>query len=81
MAQYKREHFLTKSESRAYDEDHEPGTQAPFGGVYRCMGCDLEIGIGSRQMLPMHYHHTHTPEQGLIQWRLIVWPIIIRRNH
>ena len=32
-----------------------------------------EIGFAGDTTLPRQDHHTHTPLQGAIRWRLIVW--------
>jgi hypothetical protein len=35
--------------------------------------CHREIGFAGGTTLPRQDHHTHTPLQGAIRWRLIVW--------
>ena len=75
MAWYKYGNYLTQytESGNAYDIDHEPGTSAPFAGIYRCMGCHREIGIALGHTLPPQGHHQHAPAQGRIRWRLIVY--------
>jgi hypothetical protein len=73
MAVYKHSNYLQQSQDASFDQDHQPGTPAPHAGIYRCMGCNREIGIASGHILPPQTHHTHTPQQGTIRWRLIVW--------
>ncbi len=73
MALYKHIQYLQSSNDSAFDRDHQPGTLAPFAGVYRCMGCHREIGIASGHVLPPQNHHSHTQQQGTIRWRLIVY--------
>jgi hypothetical protein len=73
VAIYKYLHYLTHSQEEAYEVDHRPGDAAPFAGIYRCMGCHTEEPVGERQPLPPHNHHPHTPTQGAIRWRLIVY--------
>lgn len=73
MATYKKANYLQVSTTQAFDEDHVPGAPAPYPGIYRCMGCQREIGIASRHVLPAQSHHAHTPGQGTIRWRLIVY--------
>ena len=73
MAWYKDERYLKKSPGDAYDHDYQPGVAAPNAGIYRCMGCGREIAIASGHILPPQNHHTHSPQQGAIRWRLIVY--------
>ena len=73
MALYKVGGYLGTSDDVAFDKDHNPGIQAPHAGIYRCMGCHMEIGIAYGHTLPPQGHHTHTTGQGSIRWRLIVW--------
>jgi hypothetical protein len=73
MAWYKNEHYLQKSNGDAYDYEYEPGVAAPHAGIYRCMGCHREVGIAQGHILPPQSHHQHSPSQGKIRWRLIVY--------
>ena len=73
MALYKEEKYLQKTTDTAFDNDHSPGNAAPLAGIYRCMGCHREIGIAQGHTLPPQSDHSHTPAQGHIRWRLIVW--------
>jgi hypothetical protein len=73
MAAYKEAKYLVQNTDNSFDQDHNPGVAAPFAGIYRCMGCHREIGIASGHILPPQSHHTHTPAQGHISWRMIVW--------
>jgi hypothetical protein len=72
MASYKNGNYLVQNNDGAFDLDHSPGAAA-FAGIYRCMGCHREIGIASGHVLPPQGHHSHTPAQGHIRWRLIVF--------
>lgn len=72
MALYKYNQFLQQSAHDAFDQLHEPGTQAPYPGVYRCHACGDEISIAGGHVLPPQNHHQHKPGLGRIQWRLIV---------
>ena len=49
MALYKHREFLSQIDSGAFNEDHEPGSNTPFAGIYRCVGCGREIGIADGQ--------------------------------
>jgi hypothetical protein len=73
MATYKDERYLKKVDHSAFDKDLAPGADAPFAGIYRCVGCGWEIGIATTHKLPPQNHHEHTSAQGPIKWRLIVY--------
>jgi len=72
MALYKYDVFMEKSNDEAFDKLRNPGTEAPWPGIYRCHGCGHEIGIASGHVLPSQNHHVHIPGAGPIQWRLVV---------
>jgi hypothetical protein len=73
MAVYKEKNYLGQNDDSAFDRDYSIGDQAPLAGIYRCMGCHMEIGFAGGTTLPRQDPHTHTPLQGAIRWRLIVW--------
>lgn len=73
MATYKEVSYLGQNNSTEFDNDHQPGIPAPHAGIYRCMGCHREIGTAAGHILPPQTHHAHTPQQGAIRWRLIVY--------
>lgn len=73
MALYKNSNFVVQVQDAAFDKDQSPGTTAPHAGIYRCMGCHREIAIAEAHILPPQNHHTHTPAQGHIRWRLAVY--------
>jgi hypothetical protein len=73
VARYQDNKYLTHQSSDAFDKEHRPSDSAPFAGIYRCMGCGREIGIAYNHVLPPQNHHEHTPQQGAIRWRLIVF--------
>ena len=73
MASYKYSQWLTKDESEAFDQTHNPGNYAPFAGIYRCTGCGREIGTAENHVLPPQNHHAHAPQQGPILWQLAVF--------
>ena len=73
MAMYNYDEFLTRSQDRAFDGESAPGTAAPYSGIYRCSGCGREVASNSPQPLPPQNHHQHSPYQGAIRWRLIVY--------
>ena len=78
MAEYKYGNFLTQTNNVAYDLLHNPGTIAPYSGIYRCPRCGHEITAVSGYPLPPQNHHQHTPMQGAIVWQLIVAHGVIR---
>lgn len=73
MALYQEENFVKKTEDGEFDKIYDPGTEAPFAGIYRCVGCGREIGIAQGHKLPPQNHHEHAPAQGKIRWQLIVY--------
>jgi hypothetical protein len=73
VATYQEAKYLTHVTNEAFDQNHPPGSAAPFAGIYRCMGCGWEIGIAHGHILPPQNHHEHTVQQGSIRWRLIVY--------
>lgn len=75
MAIYKDGSRLTQTQDAAFDADHNPGIAAPHAGIYRCTGCDHEIGIAAGHTLPSQGHSQHGPNQGPIRWRLLVYAV------
>ncbi len=73
MAQYKYQQYLNHSNHSAYDALHSPGSNCPDSGIYRCEGCGHEIASNKNNPLPPQNHHQHSPAQGTIRWRLIVF--------
>ena len=73
MAWYKYADYLKKSTGDAYDQELNPGVEAPHAGVYRCWGCGREIAIAQGHRLPPQNHHQHTTGEGHIRWRLLVY--------
>jgi hypothetical protein len=75
MAIYKYQQYLNQSTHNAFDSIHSPGAPVPFSGVYRCEGCNKEVAANEGQPLPPQNHHQHTPQQGTIRWRLVVYAV------
>jgi hypothetical protein len=73
MAMYKHLVYLQAVQDAVFDQVHQPGFAAPLSGIYRCEGCGLEVASNQGQPLPPQNHHQHTPQQGPIRWRLIVF--------
>ena len=71
MAEYKDALRVDNSSSIDFDRSHSPGIEAPFAGIYRCVGCDDEIGIAAGHRLPPQNHHQHTSSLK-VEWRLLV---------
>lgn len=62
-----------KSGSLEFDTLHDPNSEAPFPGIYRCQECGLEIAsVGSALLPSSSLDHHHNTEHGPIKWRLIV---------
>ena len=72
VAQYKYAHFLKTNSNDVFDALHEPGSSAPFAGIYRCASCGKEVVSVQGSPLPPQNHHQHQPSQGVIRWQLIV---------
>ncbi|MGL9623952.1 hypothetical protein QRQ56_39015 [Bradyrhizobium sp. U531] len=66
MATYKNGNYLQQSTLEAFDQDHGPGAAAPYGGIYRYIGCHREIDTAASHVMPPPGHHAHTPAQGSI---------------
>jgi hypothetical protein len=73
MAQYKFDKYLNKSDHAGYDKLYNPGDICQNSGIYRCESCGDEIASNKNNPLPPQNHHQHAPNQGRIQWRLIVF--------
>jgi hypothetical protein len=73
VASYKYNHYLVQNNDDAFDAEHKPGMDAPFSGIYRCMGCGSEVASNERQSLPPQNHHQHSAQQGPIRWKLILY--------
>jgi hypothetical protein len=73
MAYYKNWTFIEKMSTPDFDQEHAPGTPAPFPGIYRCAGCGTEVPSFRQQPLPESTHHQHERKQGDIAWRMIVF--------
>jgi len=73
MALYKYDTYLEKNDAAVFDEIRKPGEDAPLSGIYRCMGCQKEVASNEHQPLPPQNDHQHTPAQGSIRWKLIVY--------
>lgn len=72
MAQYKDREFVSQSTDIAFDIRHRPGAQVENPGIYRCTGCCDEIMAGRGARLPENGHRPHAPDEGKIEWRLLV---------
>lgn len=75
MALYKNGNSLAKSEDKAFDQTHTPGTAAPHPGIYQCTNCGDEIAIAGGHTLPPQNHRQHAPNSGPISWKLLVYPV------
>jgi hypothetical protein len=70
MPLYKRLDEFVYSNHTAFDVVHNPGQNAPFSGIYRCVICGWEEVSVANTTLPPQNHHVHAPGRGQIQWRL-----------
>lgn len=72
MAIYGSNQFLYKDQGRAdeFKALHNPGTKAPFPGIYRCAACGFEVVSEKDKPLPPqdNWHRHEAP----ILWLLLV---------
>jgi len=73
MALYKYPQYLRQVDDAIFDQINHPATPAPRSGIYRCEGCGREVSSTEGHPLPPQNHHEHSPLQGTIRWRLIVY--------
>jgi hypothetical protein len=73
MALYKDTARVLHSNDAAFDPVYAPGTQPPHSGIYKCMGCGHEVVAEEGRSFPPQNHRQHTPAQGHIRWRLLVY--------
>lgn len=73
MARYKYNKYLIQSDHAEYDKLYKPGDTCLNSGIYRCETCGDEIASNKGNPFPPQNHHQHAPNQGSIQWKLIVF--------
>lgn len=73
MAIYKYQEYLTSNGNEQFDKIYDPGAATPHSAIYGCMGCHREVVSEAGKSLPPQNHHTHTPQQGTIRWKMIVY--------
>jgi len=73
MGLYKYAKYTTQNNSTDFDKEHAPGTTTPFSAIYKCMGCGHEIVSEYGKTFPPQNHHQHTPSQGKIRWKMVVY--------
>jgi hypothetical protein len=72
MAIFKYQNYLAQNKSASFDLALGPSNFVPCGGIYRCTGCGTEIALEGVGVFPDRDHHKHGPNQGPVQWQLIV---------
>ncbi len=73
MALFKNPDYLMQTNDIVFDKVYHPGAVPDRSGVFRCMGCQREVvGEHSRQLPPQN-HHQHTPAQGDVRWKMVVY--------
>lgn len=73
MAKYRDGSNFMQSNDPLFSRIFEPGEQVPRGGMCKCTGCGLEIGIAQFHRLPPQNHHQHSNYWTPIRWRLFVF--------
>lgn len=71
MAQYKSMTYLNQSNDKKFDDEHSPGVEAPYPGIYRCKACGDEISTAKGHTLPPQNHKQHNSSAD-IKWKLLV---------
>jgi hypothetical protein len=70
MAYYKDLSFFSQTDDAIFDLFQEPGSPAPYSGIYRCAECAHETTFSKGQLLPPENHHHH--QSGcVVRWQLI----------
>ena len=72
MLLYKDALYFKQDVHAVFDRMHDPGEDAPYPGIYGCVGCGREITLLGGSKLPPQNHHAHTEAQGRIRWQLRV---------
>lgn len=63
---------LRASKSPAFDKVIRPGTDTPYEGIYRCLGCGMEIAALGGRPFPTTKQRPHSPGCPDGQWQLLV---------
>jgi hypothetical protein len=71
MAKYKDLTNFSPSTDDQFDKLFNPGDRVWWSGIYRCVVCGHEVVHVNDKPLPLQ-NHQHKPEQGGIQWKLLV---------
>jgi hypothetical protein len=72
MATYQSSQYLRQHYDAKFNSIHDPGSIAPYSGIYRCVECNREVVSTAGHHLPPQNHHQHHSWQGKIRWQLIV---------
>jgi hypothetical protein len=72
VAKYKYLTNFSPSTDDEFDKLFSPGDPVVWSGIYRCIGCGYEVVQTNDKLLPLQAHHQHKPNQGKIQWLLLV---------
>jgi hypothetical protein len=73
VATYEDTHHVRCVQHPAFQEVYPASARTPLSGIYRCDGCGRECVSIHYRPLPPEGHHQHTPSQGPIRWRLLVY--------
>jgi len=73
VALYKRRPYVLDSDLAVFEVRHAPATRVANPGIYRCTGCGEEVPVAKGHLLPRGEQHEHGPEDGKVEWQLIVF--------
>ncbi len=71
MALYQDTKNVTQKALPLFTTIYDPGTPAPYAGIYICAECSHEIGIAQGHRLPPETHPRH-PVGKDIRWQVLV---------
>jgi hypothetical protein len=63
---------VSASNSTAFDKPVRQGTLVLYEGIYRCMGCGIEIAAVGGKPMPRERERPHKPGCTEQNWKLLV---------
>ncbi|WP_406235530.1 protein L [Isoptericola jiangsuensis] len=56
--------------SQGWSRVYGPAEKVELSGIYRCLGCGLEVTCNKGDPFPPQPKHSHSDAQGDIRWKL-----------